>query len=143
MDQYSAGAPYNQQVFLAEPPELVIQRLVGGTMGVPGYTSMAVPPYTVTFTRKFIPVWALVVAIVGFFPLLGLGLLALLYKKEEHFTIQLSPAEGGTWVTVSGVVSVQMGARLGMILSGPGGLPVGAPPMPAMPPPAAWTPPRA
>ncbi len=66
---------------------------------------------SIILTRKYIPTWAIVVAVVGLFLAL-LGLLALLYKETETLTITITPADGGSRVAISGLATPEMGARI-------------------------------
>lgn len=54
-------------------------------------------------TRRFVPTWAIVVAIIGAVCAL-LGLLALLYRDTETCAIQLRDVPEGTMVTATGVL---------------------------------------
>lgn len=47
-----------------------------------------------------------------------IGLLALLVKNTESLTIALAEVEGGTRVTISGVATPEMIARLNGVISG-------------------------
>lgn len=145
-DQFQPGQPYNQNLFFPERPDLLSQRLISGTAGVRGYTVSAAPPTTFVFTRRFIPLWAVISAIIGTLLFL-IGLLFLLVKQTETFTVVITEAEGGTRVAISGMVSVEMMARLQALLGIVPGLgtmpaapmvnPPGAPsaPFPPTPPP--------
>ena len=56
---------------------------------------------SITFTRKYTPTWAVVLAILGLLFFL-LGLLFLLVKTQEVLVLSLTPEEGHTKVMVSG-----------------------------------------
>jgi len=107
----SAGQNFNQTVFVSERPELVSQALISGTSGVAGYTVSTAGVGSIVLTRRYIPVWAIVVAVIGTLLFL-LGLLALLYRETETMTVTLVPVEGGTQVTLSGTGSQELLTRL-------------------------------
>jgi hypothetical protein len=110
------GQNFNQTMVVATSPEQVSYALMAGTAGVPGYSVTTAGPGSIVLTRKFIPVWAIAVAIAGFLFFL-IGLLALLYKETEVMSITLAPEGAGTRVTMSGVASQEMLSRLGACLN--------------------------
>jgi Uncharacterised protein family UPF0547 len=103
----SAGLNYNQSVSVANRPETVSQAIISGTTGVPGYTVTTAGVGSLVLTRRYVPTWAIVVAVIGFL-LFFIGLLALLFKETETLTITLVPVNGGTRVTISGIGSQDM-----------------------------------
>ena len=107
----SKGQNMNQTVVVAQTPEQVTQAIVASTAGVPGYTVTTAGTGTILLTRKYIPVWAIVVAVIGTLLFL-IGLLALLYRETETMTVSLTPSEGGTRITLSGVGSQEMLTRI-------------------------------
>jgi hypothetical protein len=74
-------------------------------------------PNSLVLTRRFLPTWAIVVAIIGAFFLL-LGLLLLLVRTTETLTVTLAEADGGTRVTISGLATTEMMARLNAVIGG-------------------------
>lgn len=86
-----------------------------GTAGVPGYTVTTAGTGSMVLTRKYIPTWAIVVAIIGLLLFL-LGILALLFKETETLAITLVPEGDCTKVTISGVGSQEMLARISAVL---------------------------
>jgi hypothetical protein len=107
----ASGQNFNQTVTLDASPEEISQAIVSGTAGTPDYTITTAGPGTIVMTRRYRPTWTIVVAIVGALFFL-IGLLALLYTATETLTITLVPMEDGTKVTVSGVASQELLARL-------------------------------
>ncbi len=112
----AAGQNYVQNVKVSHKPDDVMQYFVSATAGASGYTITTAGPNTLVLTRKYIPTWAVVVAIVGLAFFL-VGLLALLFKETETLTINLSEVEGGTKVSIAGVADAEMVARLNAGLS--------------------------
>lgn len=105
------GTAFNATRAVAETPENVSQTLVAATAADPAYTVSAAGTGSIILTRRYIPTWAIVVAIVGLFIAL-LGLLALLYKDTETLTITITPAAGGSRVAISGLATREMVARI-------------------------------
>ncbi len=70
---------------------------------------------TLILTRRYTPTWAIVLAIVGLL-LFFVGLLLLLVKETETVTIALTETEVGTRVSISGVATQSMVARLNTVL---------------------------
>lgn len=138
-----AGQQHVQTVAVPGRPEEVIQQLTGQLAGVPGYTMTPTGPTSLVLTRKFVPQWAIIVAIVGALLCL-IGLLALLAREEETLTITAQPADGGTRVDINGAISPAMRNRLTGVINTLGGTAASAPgvapgfaPAPPAPAPAA------
>lgn len=66
-----------------------------------GYTLVSQGDRTLTFTKRYRPTWATVLAIVGLLFFL-LGLLFLLVKETETVLVTLSVKDGGASVLVTG-----------------------------------------
>jgi hypothetical protein len=115
-DMASSGRNFNQIMLVAKTPDEVSQAVLSGTAGVSGYTVTTAGTGSVILTRKYIPTWAVVVAIIGLLFFL-LGLLALLFKETDVLSVTLVPEKGGTKVTVSGVASHEMLLRIGACLN--------------------------
>jgi hypothetical protein len=81
-----------------------------------GVTISQVGPNALVITRLFVPGWAVAVAIIGALCAF-VGLLALLYRETETLSIQMSPAEGGTAVSINGTTSVFLAAQLGAVIA--------------------------
>jgi Uncharacterised protein family UPF0547 len=126
------GTALNTTSAVAETPENVSQTLVAATAADPGYTVTTAGTGSIILTRRYIPTWAIVVAIVGLFIAL-LGLLALLYKDTETLTITITPAAGGSRIAVSGVATREMSARITTAINAMPAL-EDAEPAPAQPP---------
>ena len=104
-----AGTPINfQTVVPRSRPEVINSvMMMASSQGTVASDNQSY----ISITRKYIPMWAIIVAIVGFF-VAFLGLLALLVKTTEVCTIQFSDVQGGTLVQVSGIGSPQLQAML-------------------------------
>lgn len=111
-----SGQNFNHTVFVAASPDDVSQRVLASTAGVQDYTASMAGPGSIALVRKFIPTWAIIVAIIGVIFFL-LGLLALLYRETEVTMVTVTPVQGGSRVIVSGVGSQEMFTRLTGALS--------------------------
>lgn len=111
-----SGQNFNQTVFVAASPDDVSQRVLASTAGVSGYTASMAGPGSIALTRKYLPTWAIIVAVIGVIFFL-IGLLALLYRDTEVTMVTVTPVQGGSRVTVSGVGSQEMFTRLTGALS--------------------------
>jgi hypothetical protein len=110
------GQVFNQQVVVTEKPEALMQRFVSATAGTSGYTINTAGPNSIVLTRKYTPTSAIVGGIIlGLLTLIGFALL--LMKKTESLTITLSGAPEGTRVSISGVATPEIIARLNGVLS--------------------------
>lgn len=112
----SAGQPYNTQWVVQERPEAVIQAVTNTAAMCDGYTFQPTGPSSVVLTRKYWPVWVIIVAIIGAFLCL-LGLLALLYKETETMTVTATEGPDGTTVDIAGTGSTELVGRLNAFLS--------------------------
>src|SRR5207302_6764775 len=96
----AAGQNVNDTLHVAETPEVVSQAVIASVSNVPGYTVTTAGAGSVVLTRRFLPTWAIVVAIIGLLLFL-LGLLALLVRNTETVVVTLVEEPGGTRVTIS------------------------------------------
>ena len=114
----SKGNSFNQSVVVGLSPEEVSQSIIASSSGVAGYSVTTAGAGSIVMTRRYIPTWAILMAIIGAFIFL-IGLLLLLVRNIETVTITLSPnPSGGTRVFVSGTASYEMQQRLTSVLSG-------------------------
>jgi hypothetical protein len=113
----STGQPYNTQWVLQERPEAIIQAVTNTAAMCDGYTFQPSGPNSVVLTRKYWPVWVIIVAVIGAFLCL-IGLLALLYKETETLTVTATEGPDGTKVDVAGTGSTEMVGRLNALLGG-------------------------
>jgi Uncharacterised protein family UPF0547 len=112
----AGGQVFNQQVVVTEKPEALMQRFVSATAGTSGYSINTAGPNSLVLTRKYTPTSAIVGGIIlGLLTLIGFALLLL--KKTESLTITLSGAPEGTRVSISGVATPEIIARLYGVLS--------------------------
>ena len=79
---------FDTTIQLAEPAEAVQSRIALAVARFPA--QVEVRPGLITITRRFRPVWAKVLGIIGLI-LMGLGILFFLVKKTEVLTISVSP----------------------------------------------------
>jgi hypothetical protein len=110
------GQNFNQTAFVGESPEAVSQAVIAATSGVQNYTVATAGTGSIVLTRKYTPTWAIVVGVVGLLLFL-VGILALLVKSTETVTITITPVDGGSRVSISGVGSAEMLTRLSSALS--------------------------
>ena len=113
----STGQPYNTQWVVQERPEAVIQAVTNTAAMCDGYTFQPTGPNSVVLTRKYWPVWVIIVAIIGAFLCL-IGLLVLLYKQTETLTVTATEGPDGTKVDIAGTGSTELVGRLNALLSG-------------------------
>jgi hypothetical protein len=113
----SPGQNYNANFLTHRKISEVNQYYVASLAGSQGYTLMPVGNQTLILTRKYLPNWAIVVAIVGALFFL-VGLLILLYRKTEVATIQFRETDDGfTEIVINGIVSDEVSTRLSLISS--------------------------
>ena len=139
----STGQPYNTRWVVQAPPETVIQQVTNTVPFCDGYSFQPSGAGSVVLTRKYWPVWVIVVAVAGALLCL-IGLLALLYKETETLTVTATEGADGTQVDIAGVGSSEAVGRLNAVLSAlPGAHQAAAPayaPVTPPPPPLAGAP---
>ena len=114
----SQGFQIAQTVDVPLPLEQVKQNLFAASQGED--TSVYIAGNTLMISRKYLPTWALVVAIVGVLLFL-LGLLALLIRDTETAYLQLGVLpDGGTRVVASGTLLPEAWTRISMTLESMG-----------------------
>ena len=126
MSYFGTGQLFSQTVALPQPPEVAQQHVFMAVTGLPGTTPFQVGPGVILVTRRYIPTWAIVLAVIGFFFFL-LGLLFLLVRTSETLEIRIStsPDAQGSIVTINGVADSETITRLQGVLMA--GRPVGGP----------------
>lgn len=85
--------------------------MVASTTNVPNYTVTTVGTGSIVLSRRFTPTWAIAAAVVGVLFFL-VGLLALLVKVNEQLSITLTPVEGGTKISISGLATPELVNRI-------------------------------
>jgi hypothetical protein len=110
------GTDFNHTMAVAAPPDHVLQLIVAAASGAAGYEMAAVGPQNLVLTRRYIPTWAIVVAIIGSFFFL-LGLLALLASETEALNVSLAPVPGGTRLMVTGRGTPELLNRIGAVVN--------------------------
>jgi hypothetical protein len=113
----ATGQNILQIATVAERPDVVMQNIVTAAATVHGYQVTSAGGNTLILSRRFTPTWAVIVAVIGILFFL-IGLLALLVKETETLTVTLTESDGKTRVSISGVATSEMGARLNAVLSG-------------------------
>lgn len=111
----SSGSTYIQQLTVSAPPELVMQNLVAASAGARDYSLIQAGPQTLILTRRYIPTWAIVVAVIGFLLFL-VGLLALLFKETETLTVIITTNGPASHIQINGQATPDMIARLEAVL---------------------------
>ena len=135
-DAYARGVatPVIQQVVVVPAAQDAVMSQLMSVSGADSYSPVGQSHDTLTLSRRRIPVWAIVLAIILF----PIGLLFLLVKDTEMVQITLNRVEGGTQVTIAGRASQPLMSALQYALSGyqatPAGLPQPTGPMPGPPP---------
>jgi hypothetical protein len=114
------GTPINASMVLAAEPHQVISRVMQATQSVPSssFDQTAITTDGQTYlngNRKFLPTWALVVAILGALFFL-IGLVALVVRNNESFSIQVAEVNGGTRLTISGTASPVIVTQLNSVI---------------------------
>jgi hypothetical protein len=131
----ATGQPYNTQWTVQAPPETVIQQVTNAAAVCEGYSFQPTASNSVVLTRKYWPVWVIVVAVAGAILCL-IGLLALLYKETETLTVTGTDGPDGTRVDIAGTGSTEAVGRINAVLSAlPGAHQAPAPVYAAAPPP--------
>src|ERR1700722_17470463 len=120
MSLIGPGRPFSQTVVIPQPPEVAQQQLFMSMSGLQGTTPVEVGPGVILVSRRYIPTWAIVLAVIGFFCFL-LGLLFLLVRSTETLEIRISvaPDVSGCTIAVNGVADSETVTRLqGLLMSG-------------------------
>jgi hypothetical protein len=110
------GTSYVNSVWVREPPDEVMERMVTATAGVAGYTLSTVSvaePRSLVLTRRFIPAYAIEFAVFGAVCFL-VPLLALLIKEDPGYHHWRRGPR--TRVSVSGVVDQQMSSHINSVV---------------------------
>ncbi len=81
---------------------------------LPRHSVETAAPGVLVVRHRYLPPAAFVAALVSVFVVLFLGLLFLLARRTDTFTVLLEPVDGGTEVTVRGEVS---GPALGVLIA--------------------------
>jgi len=101
---------------VVERPDVVLQNLATAAAAEQGYQVTSVGGNTLILSRRYIPTWAIVVAAIGAVFLL-IGLLFLFVKETETVTVTLAEREDMTRISISGVATRSMIARLDAVLA--------------------------
>jgi hypothetical protein len=89
----------------------VMQRFVAGTAGSRDYTVSPAGSGTLILTRRYIPTWAIIVAVLGAIFFL-IGLIALFFRETETVTVTIRPTPTGSDIAVTGTANDSMAGRL-------------------------------
>ena len=98
-----AAPNVSQVVVVPDRPADVLPHILA-VVGTDGYQLAARPDAGVVLSRRRIPVWAIVLAVVLF----PFGLLFLLVRQDEIVNVSVHHVSGGTQVTIAGRASVQL-----------------------------------
>lgn len=117
----SAGVTINRDELVALNKTDAFQRILALlTTGSGGYfdgtKASPVGDSMITVERRYVPTWAIVVAIIGLFLFL-LGLLALLVRSKEACSITFSAEAGGTRIRITGTMSSELALSINSFLS--------------------------
>jgi Uncharacterised protein family UPF0547 len=103
----SSGQPFTYSILVPASPAGTMQSLLSLPPGgnyFDGYEIRQVSGNSLHITRRYVPVWAIVVAVVGAFFFL-IGLLALLVRETEVLTVTVYQQEEGSYLDFSGVAA--------------------------------------
>ena len=111
-----SGQNFNSTIMVSDTPEVTAEKISSAFNGQSDLTVYMSSPTTVVITRQVRPSWAPIAAIIGIF-FFGLSLLLLLYKETETLTINVTKAENGSRVSISGKSDQAVVAKISGILS--------------------------
>jgi len=111
----SAGSSFHHTALVSTPLGETTELLITKLSSARGYTVSATEG-SLLLKRRYVPNWALLVALVGVF-VFFLGLLALFVREEESATILLAAHNGGSRVIITGMVNDEMREKLLSTLS--------------------------
>jgi hypothetical protein len=103
----SSGQPFTYSILVPAPPAGAVQSLLSLPPSgnyFDGYEIRQASGNSLHITRRYVPVWAIVVAIVGAFFFL-IGLLALLVRETEVLIVTVYQQEEGSYLDFSGVAA--------------------------------------
>jgi nicotinamide riboside transporter PnuC len=108
VDSSKVGRPLTLEAFSPNNSQEVYLRMICATSGYSGgyFDGTQVTTdgaSTITVERRYVPTWAIVVAVIGFF-FFFFGLFALLYRVREICQITLSDQQDGTLICVDGLL---------------------------------------
>jgi hypothetical protein len=126
----SSGQDYSARWTVEVPPDVVIQQITNAAATADGYSFQPSGPTSVVLTRKYWPMWLIIVVIVGTLLCL-IGLLGLLYKETETLSVSASEEDGATVVNISGKGSTELIGRLNALLGSMPGAKQTVAPMPS------------
>ena len=113
----STGQDYNARWTVQQQrPDVLIQQISSAAATSDGYSFQMTGPTSVVLTRKYWPMWLIIVVIVGTFFFL-IGLLGLLYKETETLSVAATEEGDTTTVNISGKGSSELIGRLNAFLA--------------------------
>jgi hypothetical protein len=116
----SSGKPFTYSVLVPTPPTGVMQSLLSLPAGGNYFDDYEVRQVTwnsLHVTRRYVPVWAIVVAIAGAMIFL-IGLLALLVRETEVLTVTVYEQDEGSYLDFSGVAAPRVAAAVNLAIDG-------------------------
>jgi len=114
----SPGRPFTYSVLVPAPPAVVMQSLLSLPPGgnyFDGYEVRQVTANSFHITRRYVPVWAIVAAVLGVMIFL-LGLLALLARETEVLTLTVYEQDEGSYLDFSGVAAPRVSAAVNLAI---------------------------
>jgi hypothetical protein len=101
------GQPFTYAVLVSAAPAVAMQSLLSVPPGgnyFDGYEVRQVTWNSVHITRRYVPVWAIVIAALGIM-FFFIGLIALLARDTEVLTITVYEQEDGSYLDFSGIAA--------------------------------------
>jgi hypothetical protein len=112
----AVGQDFNETLLVAQKVEVASQNILAVLGGSSNVTVNTAGPGSIVVTRKYIPTWAIVVAVIGTVLWL-LGLLALFARNTEVLTVTLRSEQGGTRVNITGRSSHEILTKITGVLN--------------------------
>jgi hypothetical protein len=116
----SPGQPFTYSVLVPTSPAGIMQSMLSLPAGgnyFDGYEVRQVTWNSFHVTRRYVPVWAIVVAIAGAVIFL-IGLLALLVRETEVLTVTVYEQDEGSYLDFSGVAAPRIAAAMNRAIDG-------------------------
>jgi hypothetical protein len=113
-----SGQPFSYSVLVPAPPTGVMQSLLSLPPGgnyFDGYEVRQVTGNSLHVTRRYVPTWAIVVAIVGAWFFL-IGLLALLVRETEVLTVTVYEQDEGSYLDFSGAAAPRVATAVNLAI---------------------------
>ena len=112
-----AGAYINYEIVSSRSTNELQRRVVASISGMKNTTLSTIGDDSIVVTRRFIPSWAIVVAVISAF-LFWPGMLVLFAKDNESLNVQLVKNTHGSTILVSGVASKEISDKISLAIQG-------------------------